>query len=108
MKRKEHIWYRKVIAAIFFAALAFVYAEKVIHRHNCTVVETKQVSVSQNLDYTTCTLCDFQPVAASDVPVIAECEVPVKIILRHFIQTNDNYLCKSLVFINGRGPPRFS
>jgi len=108
VKSKGQIGYRKIIAAIFFAALAFVYAEKVMHKHECPLVETNQASVSKNLEYTTCTLCDFQPVTAAEVPVIAECEVPVKFIFHKFIPESDNYFYQSLVLINGRGPPRFS
>jgi len=91
---------RKAIAAIFIAVLTFVYAEKLIHKHECTVIH--------KTDYATCTLCDFQPVTVAEVPVIAECGVPVKFIFHKFIPESDNYFYQSLVLINGRGPPRFS
>jgi len=100
---------RKAIAAIFIAVLTFVYAEKLIHKHECTVIhKTDQASLARNFDYATCTLCDFQPVTVAEVPVIAECGVPVKFIFHKFIPESDNYFYQSLVLINGRGPPRFS
>ncbi len=99
------IWLRKAAAALFFAALAFVYAEKVIHKHECNAIETSQASLSQNFDYSTCTLCDFQPVSASEVPVISECLVPVKFIFSTYYPVKENYYYCTVSSIAGRGPP---
>jgi hypothetical protein len=100
-----HIWLRKTVAVIFFAALAFIYAEKAIHKHSCSSVEKSQASVTQNYNYAICTLCDFQPVSASEVPFIAESAVPVKFIFRFFAPEKLNYFFGSVALINGRGPP---
>jgi hypothetical protein len=100
------ISFRKAIAAMFFAVLAFVYAEKIFHKHECSIIETNQTSVTLNFEYSICTLCDFQPVSAADVPFIAECTVPVKFVFQRFTLPKDNYCYKSVELIQGRGPPK--
>lgn len=105
MNRFGNTGIKKAIAAIFFAALAFVYAEKVVHKHECSVIETNQTSVSHNFDYTSCTLCDFQPVTASEVPFIEECVIPLKFVFNSFAPNSDNYYYEPFLAIHGRGPP---
>lgn len=106
MKRFGNITFKRTVAAIFIAALTFVYAEKLIHKHEGTAIhKTDQTSLTRNFDYKTCTLCDFQPVPASELPVIAECPVPVKFVFTSYLPVTENYYYCFLSHITGRGPP---
>lgn len=106
MNRLGNTGLRKAIAAIFIAALAFVYAEKLIHKHECTTIhKTDQASLTRNFDYATCTLCDFQPVPVSVVPNIFECSVPVKFVFNTFYPVKETYYSCIATRITGRDPP---
>lgn len=105
VNRKGQIVVKKSIAAILLTVLLFVYAEKAIHHHDCSPAEKTGKAISHNKNYTTCTLCDFQPVKAADLPFIIESSVPVKFILSFYFTEKENYYFRPFVFINGRGPP---
>ena len=95
----------KVVAAVFLFVLLIVYAEKALHSHECTKGEKQQTSFSLNYNFSSCSLCDFQPVNASGLPEPLGCSIPVIIIFQKFIPVKTvSYFTVAEVNCN-RGPP---
>ncbi|HEX4875631.1 MAG TPA: hypothetical protein VFV31_03105 [Chitinophagaceae bacterium] len=105
MTREGHNKLRKVIAAIFIAALVFIYAEKAIHRHLYIPADPVHTAYSINYNYSTCSLCDFQPVTTAEIPQINECSLPVILIEKDFSVAEDHYFFQTLPLAQQRGPP---
>ena len=107
MRRKWNMLFKRSVAACLIAALAFIYAEKVFHRHEYISTDHTEFSYSQNNNYTSCSLCDFQPVTYAEIPDLFQEIFQLTATAKKFILSAENYSFSTLHLTNERGPPAF-
>lgn len=106
MIARVNILFRKAAAILLLSLLAFVYAEKALHKHAYRApVSQAFAGIGLQYDYASCHLCDFQPVGACTVPETTFEAPPCRFIETDHSVLPDREFHTSLAVQAGRGPP---
>ena len=76
VKNSLHINFKKPVAALLFALMVFIYAEKAFHIHHNTHNNTQQDGIYEISNSTICSICDFTIAKDAELPAPVTIEIP--------------------------------